>query len=58
MTNKQAAIHHYEQKHNISIIYDNNERTYTVYQHNRLLGYVSSLSDIDNYMEFKNQQVK
>jgi len=58
MTNKQAVIHHYEQKHNISIIYDNTEKTYTIYQHNKLLGYVSSLNDIDNYMEFKNQQAR
>jgi len=51
------AIKHYERKHNITLIYDNNEKTYAIYRNdnNRLLGYVYSLKDIDDYMAFKNK---
>lgn len=55
---KHQAIKHYEQKHNINIIYDQNEKTYAIYKYNRLLGYVYSLLDIDDYMQFKNDQAE
>jgi hypothetical protein len=55
---RNQAIKHYEQKHNISIIYDQNEKTYAIYKDNRLLGYVYSLLDIDDYMRFKNDQAE
>ena len=56
MTVREQAIKHYEQKYNISIIYDSNERTYTIYSQNRLYGYVASLKDLDDYMQFKQGQ--
>jgi len=54
------AIKHYEHKHNITLIYDNNEKTYAIYRNNNnsLLGYVYSLKDIDDYIIFKNNQAK
>ena len=55
---RNQAIKHYEQKHNISIIYDQNEKTYAIYKDNSLLGYVYSLLDIDDYLQFKNSQAR
>jgi hypothetical protein len=52
---KHQAIKHYENKHNITLIYDQNEKTYAIYKHNSLLGYVYSLLDINDYMQFKNK---
>jgi hypothetical protein len=52
---KYQAIKHYENKYNITLIYDQNEKTYAIYKNNSIYGYVYSLSDIDDYMAFKNK---
>lgn len=54
----EKVIKHYEKKHNITLIYDSNEKTYAIYKHNNLLGYVHSLKDIDDYMQFKNNHAR
>ena len=58
MNGRKQAIAHYEKKHNISIIYDSNEKTYAIYKNNKIYGYVYSLSDIDDYMRFKDNQTE
>ena len=54
----EKVIKHYEKKHNITLIYDSNEKTYTIYKNNKFYGYVYYLKDIDFFMEFKKASLR
>jgi hypothetical protein len=50
---KDQIIKNLEKKHNIEIIWDNNEKTYAIYRNNKILTYAYSLGDINPIMALK-----